>query len=104
MVNFDLNSNELTDIKQNNDKIDHLLDDSYALNEEVKGLFGDEYDAKLYNGFTVTSTKTVELLKSEKNKIVQLIQQQKEKTCDEELACLTLEKDCVHALRMEKFF
>ena len=61
MVDFNLNNTELIDIKQNIDKIDNLLDDFYALNEEVKGLFGDEYDATFYNDFTVTSTETEEV-------------------------------------------
>ena len=58
VFNFDLSNTELIDIKQNIEKIDNLLDDFCALNEEVKGLFGDEYDAKFYKDFTVTSTKT----------------------------------------------
>ena len=33
VVNCDVNNIELIDIKQNNDKIDNLLDDFYTLND-----------------------------------------------------------------------
>ena len=91
---FDENDSDITDMKQNIDKIDHLLDDIYAFDEEIKGVVaGEQYEAEFSDDFVATSEKAEEVLKRGKLRIAQLLHDQTEKAREENLARSNLESE-----------